>query len=118
MDIPGFKSGLSGVETERSAHIRFSDRRRPYPRPDGSYRKGKKGPLESSNGTSGGVRLEGVTKRFSGFTAVHDMDLRIADGEFFTMLGPSGCGKTTTLRMIAGFEQPSEGKVLIDGNDV
>ena len=46
------------------------------------------------------------------------MDLEIADGEFFTMLGPSGCGKTTTLRMIAGFEQPTEGKVLIDGADV
>ncbi|HTU14194.1 MAG TPA: ATP-binding cassette domain-containing protein, partial [Solirubrobacterales bacterium] len=69
-------------------------------------------------GETGGVRLEGVTKRFGTFEAVKNMDLRIADGEFFTMLGPSGCGKTTTLRMIAGFEQPSEGKVLIDGNDV
>lgn len=67
---------------------------------------------------SGGVRLEGVTKEFGGFTAVREMDLDIADGEFFTMLGPSGCGKTTTLRMIAGFEQPTTGKVLIDGTDV
>ena len=67
---------------------------------------------------SGGVRLEGVTKEFGDFTAVHDMDLEIADGEFFTMLGPSGCGKTTTLRMIAGFEQPTRGSVLIDGSDV
>jgi spermidine/putrescine transport system ATP-binding protein len=67
---------------------------------------------------SGGVRLEGVTKQFGDFTAVEEMDLDIADGEFFTMLGPSGCGKTTTLRMIAGFEQPTTGKVLIDGSDV
>ena len=46
------------------------------------------------------------------------MDLDIPSGEFFTMLGPSGCGKTTTLRMIAGFEEPSEGTVLLDGEDV
>ena len=67
---------------------------------------------------SGDVSLQGVTKAFGTFTAVDDIDLDIADGEFFTMLGPSGCGKTTTLRMIAGFEQPTEGKVLIDGKDV
>ena len=64
------------------------------------------------------VSLQGVTKRFGGFTAVRDMDLDIPSGEFFTMLGPSGCGKTTTLRMIAGFEEPSEGTVLLDGDDV
>ncbi|MCB0863508.1 MAG: ABC transporter ATP-binding protein [Solirubrobacterales bacterium] len=76
-------------------------------------------PAASAAGSgSGGVTLEGVTKQFGDFTAVHDMDLDIADGEFFTMLGPSGCGKTTTLRMIAGFEQPTTGKVLIDGSDV
>jgi len=75
-------------------------------------------PAKGATGPSGGVRLEGVTKRFGTFEAVKNMDLEIADGEFFTMLGPSGCGKTTTLRMIAGFEQPSEGKVLIDGTDV
>ncbi|HMW45977.1 MAG TPA: ATP-binding cassette domain-containing protein, partial [Solirubrobacterales bacterium] len=62
--------------------------------------------------------MEGVTKKFGDFTAVSEMDLDIADGEFFTMLGPSGCGKTTTLRMVAGFEQPTTGKVLIDGTDV
>ena len=72
----------------------------------------------ASAASDGGVRLEGVTKRFGTFEAVSHMDLEIADGEFFTMLGPSGCGKTTTLRMIAGFEQPTEGKVLIDGSDV
>jgi spermidine/putrescine transport system ATP-binding protein len=77
-------------------------------------------PEQASPGSSGtgSVRLEGVTKAFGSFTAVDDMDLEIGDGEFFTMLGPSGCGKTTTLRMIAGFEQPTEGKVLIDGQDV
>jgi spermidine/putrescine transport system ATP-binding protein len=64
------------------------------------------------------VRLEGVTKRFGDFTAVREMELDIPRGEFFTMLGPSGCGKTTTLRMVAGFEDPSEGRVLLDGEDV
>jgi spermidine/putrescine transport system ATP-binding protein len=64
------------------------------------------------------VRLRGVTKRFGALTAVRDMDLDIPRGEFFTLLGPSGCGKTTTLRMIAGFEDPSEGTVLLDGDDV
>jgi spermidine/putrescine transport system ATP-binding protein len=78
---------------------------------------GEGGPTGSGAG-SGEVQLEGVTKKFGGFKAVDDLDLTIADGEFFTMLGPSGCGKTTTLRMIAGFEQPTEGKVKIDGIDV
>ena len=64
------------------------------------------------------VRLERVSKRFGDFTAVREMDLDIPRGEFFTMLGPSGCGKTTTLRMIAGFEDPSEGRVLLSGEDV
>ena len=64
------------------------------------------------------VRLEHVTKRFGDFTAVREMELDIPSGQFFTMLGPSGCGKTTTLRMVAGFEEPSEGRVLLDGEDV
>ncbi|MGH2803391.1 MAG: ABC transporter ATP-binding protein, partial [Thermoleophilaceae bacterium] len=64
------------------------------------------------------VRLQGVTKRFGDLVAVRDVDLDIPRGEFFTMLGPSGCGKTTTLRMVAGFEEPSEGTVLLDGEDV
>src|SRR5215207_4778049 len=64
------------------------------------------------------VRLERVTKRFGDFAAVRDMELDIPRGQFFTMLGPSGCGKTTTLRMVAGFEEPSEGRVLLDGDDV
>jgi spermidine/putrescine transport system ATP-binding protein len=64
------------------------------------------------------VRLDRVTKRFGDFTAVREMELDIPRGEFFTMLGPSGCGKTTTLRMVAGFEDPSEGRVLLSGEDV
>ncbi|MDQ3469832.1 MAG: ABC transporter ATP-binding protein, partial [Actinomycetota bacterium] len=59
-----------------------------------------------------------MRKQFGDFVAVRDADFTIARGEFFAMLGPSGCGKTTTLKMIAGFEQPSAGKVLLDGVDV
>jgi spermidine/putrescine transport system ATP-binding protein len=68
--------------------------------------------------TAPSVSLRGVTKRFGDFTAVSQMQLDIPRGQFFTMLGPSGCGKTTTLRMIAGFEEPTEGTVLLDGDDV
>jgi spermidine/putrescine transport system ATP-binding protein len=64
------------------------------------------------------VHLRGVTKAFGDFVAVQDLDLEIGQGEFFTLLGPSGCGKTTTLRMIAGFEQPTAGEVLIEGTNV
>ena len=64
------------------------------------------------------IRLEGVTKRFGDFTAVDDIDLVIAEGEFFSLLGPSGCGKTTTLRMLAGFEVPTEGRILLEGEPV
>jgi ABC-type Fe3+/spermidine/putrescine transport system ATPase subunit len=59
------------------------------------------------------IALEGVTKRFGSHQAVERLDLEIADGEFFSLLGPSGCGKTTTLRMIAGFEVPGEGRILL-----
>src|SRR4051794_4353187 len=64
------------------------------------------------------VRLERVSKHFGELVAVRELDLDIGQGEFFTMLGPSGCGKTTTLRMVAGFEQPTAGRVLIEGSDV
>jgi spermidine/putrescine transport system ATP-binding protein len=64
------------------------------------------------------IRVEGVTKRFADTTAVNAVDLAIEEGEFFSMLGPSGCGKTTTLRMIAGFEEPSEGRIVLRGQDV
>jgi spermidine/putrescine transport system ATP-binding protein len=59
------------------------------------------------------VELQGVTKRFGDLAAVRSLDLSFRRGEFFTLLGPSGCGKTTTLRMVAGFERPSEGRILI-----
>jgi putative spermidine/putrescine transport system ATP-binding protein len=64
------------------------------------------------------VRLVGVTKRFGDVEAVAGVDLEIADGEFFSMLGPSGSGKTTCLRLIAGFEAPTEGRILLHGEDV
>src|SRR5688572_15100855 len=64
------------------------------------------------------VVLEGVCKRYGDVVAVRGVDLRIAPGEFVTLLGPSGCGKTTCLRMVAGFVEPDEGKVLIGGSDV
>ncbi|MEA2228708.1 MAG: spermidine/putrescine transport system ATP-binding protein [Solirubrobacteraceae bacterium] len=64
------------------------------------------------------VALEGVWKRFGDQVAVRDLNLTVGRGEFFSLLGPSGCGKTTTLRMIAGFEQPSEGRLLLEGEPV
>ncbi len=64
------------------------------------------------------VELQGVSKRFGDLTAVEQLSLDLAGGEFFTLLGPSGCGKTTTLRMIAGFERPDEGEIRIEGADV
>jgi ABC-type Fe3+/spermidine/putrescine transport system ATPase subunit len=62
--------------------------------------------------------MVGLRKEFSGFVAVHDFDLDIREGEFITLLGPSGCGKTTLLRMIAGFERPTSGRLLFEGNDI
>src|SRR6187551_1212745 len=64
------------------------------------------------------IALEGVSKRFGKAEAVRDVSLEIAEGEFFSLLGPSGCGKTTTLRMIAGFEIPDEGRIVLQGTDV
>jgi spermidine/putrescine transport system ATP-binding protein len=64
------------------------------------------------------VELAGVTKRFGEFVAVDDLTLDIYEGEFFSLLGPSGCGKTTTLRMIAGFEEPTEGGISVAGDPV
>lgn len=64
------------------------------------------------------IGLRGVSKTFGDFTAVHDADFGIHAGEFFSMLGPSGCGKTTILKMIAGFERPTTGRILLNGIDV
>ena len=64
------------------------------------------------------VELKGVTKRFGDVTAADNVNLEIGRGEFFSLLGPSGCGKTTTLRLVAGFEQPTEGEILINNVNV
>jgi spermidine/putrescine transport system ATP-binding protein len=64
------------------------------------------------------IRFEGVTKSFGDYEAVKELDLEIAKGEFFSLLGPSGCGKTTTLRMVAGFELPSTGRIYLEGEPV
>jgi spermidine/putrescine transport system ATP-binding protein len=77
--------------------------------------RGQFGP-ESAHG--GGVELVGLAKSFGDFVALEATDLEIRPGEFFSLLGPSGCGKTTTLRLIAGFEQPTAGRILLDGADV
>ena len=64
------------------------------------------------------IRFESVSRRFGDVAAVDDVSLDIQEGEFFALLGPSGCGKTTLLRLLAGLEVPSEGRILIDGRDV
>ena len=76
------------------------------------------GPGAATSGALPAVRLQGVVKRFGDVAAVDGIDLEIADGEFFSMLGPSGSGKTTTLRMIAGFEVPTEGTIQLHGRDI
>src|SRR5262249_45841536 len=68
--------------------------------------------------TAGQVQIVDLVKRFAEVTAVDGINLDVAGGEFFSLLGPSGCGKITTLRLIAGFEQPTEGRVVLDGRDV
>jgi putrescine transport system ATP-binding protein len=64
------------------------------------------------------LHIDGVEKRFGGFVAVDGLSLEVKAGEFFALLGPSGCGKTTLLRMLAGFETPDNGRILLDGTDI
>src|SRR6266704_6064535 len=68
--------------------------------------------------SGGEVQLVDLVKRFGEVTAVDGINLLVPGGEFFSLLGPSGCGKTTTLRLVAGFEQPTHGKILLDGVDM
>jgi spermidine/putrescine transport system ATP-binding protein len=64
------------------------------------------------------IQLDNVRKQYGSFVAVHEANFSIARSEFFALLGPSGCGKTTTLKMIAGFEQPTSGRIVLEGTDV
>jgi len=64
------------------------------------------------------IQFKNVTKRFGDFTAIDDLTLDIYPREFFALLGPSGCGKTTLMRMLGGFEAPSEGQIFLDGVDI
>jgi putrescine transport system ATP-binding protein len=72
----------------------------------------------SDPGAAPYIRFEGVTKTFGSFTAVDDLTLDIYEREFFALLGPSGCGKTTLMRMLAGFEEPTLGRILLEGRDL
>ena len=68
--------------------------------------------------TGTGLQVRGLVKQYGTFTAVDGIDLDVPEGSFFALLGPSGCGKTTTLRMVAGLEDPTAGAIYIDGDDV
>jgi putrescine transport system ATP-binding protein len=84
--------------------------------PSGSVAEAAPQPAPASDGPL--LRIEGVVKKFGGFRAVDGVSLDIRAGEFFALLGPSGCGKTTLLRMLAGFETPDEGQILLAGRDI
>src|SRR4029077_18967243 len=77
----------------------------------------RRGALRAAAGSPGGlmapITFEHVTKRFDETTAVHDLNIEVADGEFLVLVGPSGCGKTTALRMLAGLEEITSGRILI-----
>lgn len=74
--------------------------------------------VDASTSAHGDITLKNLTKRFGDFVAVDDLDLVIPEGSFFALLGPSGCGKTTTLRMVAGLEEPSSGSIFIGNTDI
>ena len=84
------------------------------------HRSGRAGSFAPCPGSSAKplLRFEGVSKRFGGVSAVERLSLDIYEGEFFALLGPSGSGKSTLLRMLAGFETPDEGRILLDGEDI
>jgi putative spermidine/putrescine transport system ATP-binding protein len=90
----------------------------PAPPRDGLRARVERQPAITARDPAPAVRLTGISKRFGAIEAVAEINLDIADGEFFSMLGPSGSGKTTTLRMVAGFEAPTTGQILIHGRDV
>ncbi len=73
---------------------------------------------ETQHAAGSDLTLTGVTKRFGTFTAVDNLDLTVEQGRFYALLGPSGCGKTTTLRMVAGLEEPTSGRIELDGKDI
>jgi putrescine transport system ATP-binding protein len=79
---------------------------------------GGSAPLADASADMPLLRIEGVSKKFGVFRAVDQLSLDIREGEFFALLGPSGCGKTTLLRMLAGFETPDEGRILLGGRDI
>src|SRR5690606_357025 len=74
--------------------------------------------IERQDGPAPLIQIRQVSKRFGDFVAVDSVDLDIQRGELFSILGASGCGKTTLLRMLAGFERPTSGRILIDGADI
>src|SRR3954451_6274371 len=89
------------------------------PRPTGRVVIGQtEGARVAATQAEADIHLDGVSKRFGETTAVDDLTMSIPRGSFFAMLGPSGCGKTTTLRMIGGFEDPTQGRVYLGGADV
>jgi putrescine transport system ATP-binding protein len=98
--------GQAGIMSEEAAKI-ATDADSPNPEPQAAVAADR--PL---------LRIDAVVKKFGGFRAVDRLSLDIRSGEFFALLGPSGCGKTTLLRMLAGFETPDQGRILLDGKDI
>ena len=103
--------GLAGGMTEESPEI-------DAPKIDVSATPARLAPATDAAADVPLLRIEGVSKTFGSFRAVDRLSLDIAAGEFFALLGPSGCGKTTLLRMLAGFETPDEGRILLGGRDI